>query len=138
MSFWCFQFFPKNERKQVDLRYLNSKVEFLLSFLVEIEDIKNPFKIIWPLRPLHNFHVEPPLKCFVWWTIWFASLWSFRWLIYLDEFVTGWSPNSSCFDANWNHIEIPRHWRILLCLIFFRRLGYSPCLLRKKFSVKRI
>ena len=45
MVFWCLQFSPKNERKQVDLRYHSSKVEFLRSFLEEIEDIKTPFEI---------------------------------------------------------------------------------------------
>ena len=32
MSFWCLQFPPKNERKQVNLRYHSSKVEFVCSF----------------------------------------------------------------------------------------------------------
>ena len=32
MSFWCLQFLPKNERKQVDLRFHSSKVEFVCSF----------------------------------------------------------------------------------------------------------
>ena len=38
MYFWCLQVPPKNERKQVDLRYHNSKVEFVLSFSGRIED----------------------------------------------------------------------------------------------------
>ena len=50
MVFWCLQFPPEKERKQVDLRYRSSsKVEFLHSFLEEIEIIKNPFEINWPL-----------------------------------------------------------------------------------------
>ena len=32
MVFWCLRFPPKNKRKQVDLRYHSSKVEFLRSF----------------------------------------------------------------------------------------------------------
>ena len=32
MSFCCLQFLPKNERKQVDLRYHSSKVVFVRSF----------------------------------------------------------------------------------------------------------
>ena len=32
MFFWCLQFLPKNEWKQVDLRYHSSKVEFVHSF----------------------------------------------------------------------------------------------------------
>ena len=37
-SFWCLQFPPKNERKQVNLRYHTSKVEFDRSFFGGIED----------------------------------------------------------------------------------------------------
>ena len=33
MSFWCLQFYPKNERKQVNLRFHSSKVEFVPLFL---------------------------------------------------------------------------------------------------------
>ena len=36
MSFWCLQFLPKNERKQVELRYHSSKVEFIRSFFGKI------------------------------------------------------------------------------------------------------
>ena len=32
MFFWCLRFPPKNEQKQIDLRYHSSKVEFLCSF----------------------------------------------------------------------------------------------------------
>ena len=32
MSFWCLQFLPKNEQKQVDQRYHSSKVKFVHSF----------------------------------------------------------------------------------------------------------
>ena len=32
MIFWCLRFHPKNERKQVDLRYHSSKDEFFRSF----------------------------------------------------------------------------------------------------------
>ena len=38
MSLWCLQFPPKNERKQVDLRYHSSKVEFVCSLFGGIED----------------------------------------------------------------------------------------------------
>ena len=30
--FWCLQFSPKNKRKQVNLRFHSSKVEFVRSF----------------------------------------------------------------------------------------------------------
>ena len=39
MSYWCHQFPPKNEQKQVDLRYHSSKVEFFRSFLEELRII---------------------------------------------------------------------------------------------------
>ena len=35
MVFWCLRFPPKNERKQVDLRYHSNKVEFVCSFFGE-------------------------------------------------------------------------------------------------------
>ena len=35
MSFWCLQFPPKNERKQIDLGFHSSNVEFVPSFLEE-------------------------------------------------------------------------------------------------------
>ena len=35
---------PKNERKQFDLRYHNSKVEFFRSFFGRIEDTKKTFR----------------------------------------------------------------------------------------------
>ena len=49
MVFFFFLFPPKNERKQVDLRYHSSRVEFFHCFFEDIEDTKNNFKIIWPL-----------------------------------------------------------------------------------------
>ena len=50
MSFWCLQFLPKNERKQVALRYHSSKVEFFfVCFLGELRIPKSPFEINWPL-----------------------------------------------------------------------------------------
>ena len=49
MSFWCLHFPSKNERKQVDLRYHSSKVEFIRSFFGTIEYTKKSFEINWPL-----------------------------------------------------------------------------------------
>ena len=43
MSFWCLQFLPKNERKQVNLRYHSSKVEFFRSIFGRVEDTKKSF-----------------------------------------------------------------------------------------------
>ena len=45
MSFCCFQFPPKNERKQVNLRYHSSKVEFVRSFFGRIIGLKKPFRL---------------------------------------------------------------------------------------------
>ena len=59
MSFWCLQFLPKDERKQVDLRYHSSKVEFFFRFLGDIEDIKRHFEINRPLvRAVQLFQSE--------------------------------------------------------------------------------
>ena len=43
MCFLCLQFPPKNERKQVDLRFHSSKVEFFCSFLEESSACKNHY-----------------------------------------------------------------------------------------------
>ena len=43
------KFPPKNEWKQVDLRYHSSKVELFRSFFVGNRRHKKPFEIIWPL-----------------------------------------------------------------------------------------
>ena len=48
MSFWYLQFPPKNERKQVDLRFHSSKIEFV-RFLEETSTYKNHFDFFWPL-----------------------------------------------------------------------------------------
>ena len=45
MSFRCLQFLPKNERKQVDLRYHNSKVEFVCSFFGRILGLKKSLRL---------------------------------------------------------------------------------------------
>ena len=46
MSFWCLQFLPKNEQKQVDLRYHNSKVEFIRSFFGRIHGLTICFRVL--------------------------------------------------------------------------------------------
>ena len=51
MSFWCLQFLPKNERKQVNQRYHSSKVEFVCSFFERNVGLK---KIIWTLSDLYT------------------------------------------------------------------------------------
>ena len=45
MSFWCLQFPPKNEQKQVDLRYHSSKVEFVGSFFERIVGLKKSLRL---------------------------------------------------------------------------------------------
>jgi hypothetical protein len=45
MSFWCLQFPPKNERKQVDLRFLRSKVEFVRLFFGGNIGLKKSFRL---------------------------------------------------------------------------------------------
>ena len=49
MSFWCLKFLPKNEQKQVNLRYHSryhsSKVEFVRSFFGKNVDLKKSFRL---------------------------------------------------------------------------------------------
>ena len=45
MSFWCHQFPPKNKRKQVDLKFQSSKVEFVCSFFGRNGGLKISFQI---------------------------------------------------------------------------------------------
>ena len=56
MVFWCLRFPPKNERKQVDLRYHSSKVEFLRSFFGGNRRHQKPFQIYLTFRTC-NFTV---------------------------------------------------------------------------------
>ena len=44
MVFWCLRFPPKNERKQVNLRYHSSKVEFLRLFFGGNRRHQKPFR----------------------------------------------------------------------------------------------
>ena len=50
MSFWCLQFPPKNERKQVDLRFHSSKVEFVRSFFGGNICLKKSFRLFLTFR----------------------------------------------------------------------------------------
>ena len=59
--------FPRNERKQFDLRYQSSKVEFFCSFFGRIEDRKSPFEINWPLTSLSGLSaVNKTWRWFLW------------------------------------------------------------------------
>ena len=49
MSFWCLQFHPKNEQKQVNLRFHSSKAEFVRSFCGGNVCLKKSFRLFWPL-----------------------------------------------------------------------------------------
>ena len=62
MSFWCLQFFKKNERKQFDLKYhtyVVVRLNFFVRFLEELRIPKSPFEINWPLP---RFHVREETK----------------------------------------------------------------------------
>ena len=52
MSFWCLQFPPKNEGKQVDPRFHSSKIEFVHSFFGGNVGLKKSFRLCvtfsWP------------------------------------------------------------------------------------------
>ena len=43
MSFWCLQFLPKNDRKQVNIRFHSSKVKFICSFFGRNVGLKKSF-----------------------------------------------------------------------------------------------
>ena len=58
VSFWCHQFLPKTERKQVDLRYHSSKSNFFVRFLGELRIPKSPFEINWPLAPQYRLYIK--------------------------------------------------------------------------------
>ena len=45
MSFWCLQFPPKNERKQVDLWFHSNKVEFVRSIFGGNVGLKKSFQL---------------------------------------------------------------------------------------------
>ena len=52
----CLQFPPKNEQKQVDLRYHSSKVEFVCSFFGRNVGLKNSFPLCLTIsRATHNW-----------------------------------------------------------------------------------
>ena len=50
MFFWCLQFPPKNERKQVDLTYHSSKVEFVCSLFGRSVGLKKSFRLCLTFR----------------------------------------------------------------------------------------
>ena len=54
MSFWCLQFLPKNERKQVDLRYHSCKVELIRSFFGRIHGLTICFRVLLTFRHIRN------------------------------------------------------------------------------------
>ena len=53
MSFWCLQFLPKNEQKQVDLRFHSSKVELVRSFSGRNVSLKKSFRPCLTFSPVH-------------------------------------------------------------------------------------
>ena len=55
MSFWCLQFPPKNERKQVDLRFHSSKVEFVCSFFGGNVYLKKSFRLFLTFSRVNIF-----------------------------------------------------------------------------------
>ena len=61
MVFWCLRFPPKNERKQVDLRYHSSKVEFLRSFFGGNRRHQTPFRNYLTFRSRFKFQLKRQL-----------------------------------------------------------------------------
>ena len=76
MVFWCLRFPPKNERKQVDLRYHSSKVKFFHSFFGGNRRHQKPFrnyltfktvKFVMKVKNFQDlffFHELSPGSCF--------------------------------------------------------------------------
>ena len=50
MSYWCLQFPPKNERKQVNMRFHSRKVEFIHSYLGGNFGLKKSFRLCLTFR----------------------------------------------------------------------------------------
>ena len=58
-SYWCLQFPPKNEGKQVNLRFHGSKVEFVCSFFGGNVSLKKSFGVFLTfINGLSNRKVE--------------------------------------------------------------------------------
>ena len=55
MVFCCLRFPPKKERKQVNLRYYSSKVEFLCSFIGGHQRHQKPFRNYLTFRVKNHF-----------------------------------------------------------------------------------
>ena len=74
--FWCLQFLQKNERKQVDLRYHCSKVEFICSFFTIIHFLKICFRVLLTFSN-GQMHERQKMANFE------SDFWSFRKKIYV-------------------------------------------------------
>ena len=60
MSFWCLQFPPKNEQKQVDLRIHSSKVEFVPSFFGGNVGLKKLFQLCLTFSKCNSYPAMSP------------------------------------------------------------------------------
>ena len=56
MSSWCLKFLPKNERKQVDLSYHSSKVEFVRSIFGRNVGLKESFRLCLTFSGLEKLY----------------------------------------------------------------------------------
>ena len=103
MSFWCLQILPKNEQKQVDLRYHSNKVEFIRSFFGRIHGLTICFRGLLTFRK--NLTILFCLSC-CWYSIYYA-VWWLTWCgkIRLLSFLS--QQNTCClsiFLLNWGFI----------------------------------
>ena len=77
MSFWCLQFLTKNERKQVDLRFHSSKVEFVRSFFGRNVGLKKSFRLCLTFSKMITLYVSAnifdPLEFCVCQTVFFLN-----------------------------------------------------------------
>ena len=59
MSFWCLQFSPKTEQKQVNLRFHSSKVEFIRMFFGgNVVGLKKSFRLCLTFSKMVNIRFE--------------------------------------------------------------------------------
>ena len=84
MSFWCLQFPPKNEQKQVDLRFHSSKVEFVRLFFGGNVDLKKSFRffLTFSWNSIYCYYF-----CFL-------PLWLTQFMICLWYFPKVWKPSA--------------------------------------------
>ena len=65
MSFWCLQILPKNEWKQVDLKFIVVKSNFSVHFLEELRIPKSPYEMLDFLNKYWFFLICGGARCYL-------------------------------------------------------------------------